>query len=255
MFTLCIKDLRIYTNSRKYRRLHFVILCILVLCLFLSAIEFYAQGLERHQSDNTFLVGERTYSVLIISLFIAQFLVPKHAVEAISMERLLPNKIDILQKRDTNDSLLILTPLPHWKIIFGKLVAVIIWSMLGVLLTIPLFALSTFMGGLPILQLMKCGLVILVSSILFALIGISSAMRNEPKRAKTICYGIILTITFLPLFPIAPFVHIPMLDLLSPLSALFSILHTETTNLWLWNVCLSTAFCVITLLILYKKHR
>ena len=254
MFTLCIKDLRIYTNSRKYRRIHFVVLCVLTLCLFLGAIEYYAQGLERHQSGSTFLVGERTYSVLIICLFIAQFLVPKHAVESVSLERFLTNKLDGLHKHNNNDSLLILTPLSHWKIIVGKLVAVVLWSMLGVLLTIPLFALSIFMGGLPILQLMKCGLVILVSSLLFALIGISSAMWNEPKRAKTISYGIILALTFLPLFPLAPFVYIPMLDLLSPLSALFSILHSETMNLWLWNVCLISAFCVLTLSILIKKQ-
>ncbi len=255
MFSLFIKDLRIYTNSRKYRLIQFVVLCILVLCIFLSAIEFYAQGLERHQSGNTSLVAERTYSVLIICIFLTQFLVPKHAVEAVSIERSIPNKKDRLFKHNDNATLLTLTPLSPWKIIVGKLAAIIIWCMLGVLLTIPLFALSTFMGGLPILQLMKCGLVILVSSILFALIGISSAMWNEPTRAKTISYGIILAITFLPLFPITPFVHIPMLDLLSPLSALFSILDSETTNLWIWNVCLISVFCVITLAILIKKHR
>ena len=253
MFAIFIKDLRIYTNSRKYRLIQFVVLCLLVLCLFLSAIEFYAQGIKKLEAGNISNVGERTYSFLIIILFITQFLVPKHAVEAVNLERLTPIKTDQTYKHNENHTFLILTPLSNWKIIFGKLVAVIIWSMLGVLLTIPLFTLSIYMGGVPFSQLMKCGFVIILSSILFALIGISSAMWNEPIRAITISYGIILSITFLPLLPIPPFIDIPMLDMLSPLQALFSILQSETTNLWLWHVGTTCILCMMTLLVLIKK--
>lgn len=246
MFALILKDLRLYTNSRKYRIIQFIILVVLTLLLFGATIEFYAQGIDKQQIGNAINVGKQTYTLFVICIFIAQFLVPRHAIEAAYMERSTIFLRDHQQRHSGNGALLALTPLSNWKILGGKLAAVVIWAFWGIWFTIPLFAFSGYVGGLAISQLVKCSVVILTSCIFFALIGIGVALWNSPTRAKGISYGIVLAITFLPLIPIPPFSDIPMLKVLSPLCALLSILQLDGTYLWIWNVCL---FCVLCFMI------
>ena len=230
MFSIILKELRCYTNSAKYRRIQMLILCGFSLLLLIGTVEFYA----RHRID----VGQQTYKLCMVFLFIAQFWVVRHAVEAWHAEQQSSGP-------GINGALLALTPLPNWKILAGKLSAVVLWAVWGIWLTVPLFALSSYTGGLAVSQLMKCGVVLSVSCIFFALIGISCALRNPPARAKSIGYGIILLLTFLPLMPFPPFDTIPLLDAISPLCALLSILRADPTYLWLWSIGL---FCVVSVL-------
>ena len=230
MFAIILKELRCYTNSAKYRRIQLLVLCGCVLVLLIGTVEFYA-----HQ---TIGVGQQTYKLCMVFLFIAQFWVVRHAVEAWHAERGSP-------RDGINGALLALAPLAHWKILAGKLSAVVIWAVWGIWLTVPLFALSSYTGGLAVSQLMKCGAVLLVSCIFFACIGIGCALRQPPARAKSIGYGIILLLTFLPLMPFPPFDTIPLLDAISLLCALLSILRADPTYLWLWSIGL---FCVISVL-------
>lgn len=246
MLAIILKDLRFYTNARKYKIIQFVILSMLVFMLFVSIMEFYAQGttmqLDRVQID----VGRQTYALFIICLFIVQFLVPRHAVEAVYMERSLTFFKDCQQGGSKNAAMLALTPLSNWQILGGKLAAVMIWALWSVWFAIPLFVLSSYIGGLAISQLVKCGVVILISCIFFALIGMGFALWHPAVRAKGISYGFILAITFLPLLPIPPFADLPRFDMLSPLCAILSILQLDATYLWIWNVCM---FCILCLLI------
>ncbi len=227
MFALILKELRCYTNIGKYRRMQFVILCGFALLLFVGIVEFYA--------NQTLDVGQQAYKLCMILLFIAQFWVPRHAVEAWHIDR-----------NGTNGALLTLSPLVNWKILVGKLSAVVLWTMWGIWLTLPLFALSSYTGGLAVSQLAKCGVVLLVSCIFFALIGIGFALRNPPTRAKGLSYGLVLLLTFLPLVPIPLFDVISVLDVISPLCVALSILGADPTHLWLWNIGL---FCALSVLI------
>ncbi len=236
MFAIIFKELRCYTNTTKYRRIQMLVLCGFALLLLVGTVEFYAQ-----RTPN---VGQQTYKLCMILLFIAQFWVPRHAVEAWHIDR-----------NGTNGALLVLSPLANWKILAGKLSAVVIWAVWGIWLTVPLFALSSYTGGLAISQLVKCGAVLLVSCIFFALIGIGVALHHSPARAKSIGYGIILLLTFLPLLPFPPFDTIPLLDSVSPLCTLLSILREGSTAVWLWNTGL---FCVVSVLmfpVLVKQMR
>lgn len=226
MFAVLLKDLHIYTNSRRYRIVQLTVLCCLVLCFFLSTLEFYAQGIEKQSSGIFFDVGKRVYSVLTICLYITQLLIPKHAIESINIERRPYLSKYSADKNSGNAALLVLTPLPFWKMLLGKIMAVVIWWFLGAFLTIPLFTLSLYMGGLSISQLIKCGFILIVNSLFVALVGITSAIWNHSKRAASISYGIILTINILPLIPIAPIDRFPMLDMLSPLHALLTVLSS-----------------------------
>ena len=227
MLAIIVKELRCYTNISKYRRMQLVVLCGFALLLLVGTVEFYAH----HTID----VGKQTYKLCIIFLLIPQFWVPRHAVEAWHIDG-----------NGTNGAMLALSPLASWKILVGKLSAVVIWTMWGVWLTIPLFALSSYTGGLAVSQLAKCGAVLLVSCIFFALIGIGVALRNPPIQAKSISYGLVLLLTFLPVIPIPLFDAIPVLDVISPLCALLSILSANPTSLWLWNIGL---FCALSVLI------
>ena len=231
MLAIILKELRCYTYSNKYRRIQFLILCALAFLLLVATVEFYA-----HRTSN---VGEQVYTFCIIVLFIVQLWVPRHAVEALHTDR-------SVSGREINGAMLALSPLASWKILAGKLSAVVLWAMWGIWLTIPLFALSSYTGGLGTSKLVKCGAVLLVSCIFFALIGIGFALYNPPTRAKSISYGFVLLLTFLPLIPIPLLDAIPTLDVMSPLCALLSILSSDATPLWVWNICL---FCVLSILI------
>ena len=240
MLAIIVKELRCYTNIGKYRRMQLVVLCGFALLLLVGAVEFYA-----HRTPN---VGKQTYKLCIIFLFILQFWVPRHAVEAWHTDQR-------RQGNGTNGALLALSPLASWRILAGKLSAVVLWTMWGIWLTLPLFALSSYTGGLAVSQLAKCGAVLLVSCIFFALIGISFALRNPPLQAKSISYGLVLLLTFLPLMPIPLFEAIPALDVISPLCVVLSILSADPTYLWLWNIGL---FCVVSILmfpVLVKQTR
>ena len=243
MLAIILKELRCYCNSTKYRRIQFLILCILTLLLFIATVEFYADSRTGKPID----VGRQTYALFIIVLFITQFFVPRHAVEAWYVEGIRRPYQAYGQGPGQNGALLVLTPLANWKILAGKLSAVVIWTGWGIWLTIPLLALSSYIGGLAAAQVVKCGAVLLVSCIFYALIGISFGLWHSPIRAKSISYGLILVTTFLPLIPVSPFNAIPMFSVISPLCALFSILSADSTHLWAWNIGL---FCLLFLLFL-----
>ena len=245
MLAITLKDLRTFTNTRKYLIIQFAILTTLILILFVATLEFYAQGIDTNKSVKLIDVGKKTYTIFIIAIFFAQFVVPRHAVDAIHLELTGTNLKDSPLRNDSTWSLLKLTPLESWRIIGGKLISVVVWSFCVIWFTIPLFALSGFLGGVPILQYWQCGIVIFVSCLLYSLIGIGSAFWFSTINAKGISYGIVLTITFLPLLPISPFTEIPMLETLSPLVALFSVLLSNESNLWLWNVGLYSVLCLI----------
>ena len=227
MLAVIVKELRCYTNIGKYRRMQLVILCGFALLLFVGIVEFH--------TNQTLNVGQQAYKLCMILLFIAQFWVPRHAVEAWHIDR-----------NGTNGALLALSPLASWKVLAGKLSAVVLWTVWGIWLTLPLFALSSYTGGLTVPQLAKCGAVLLVSCILFALIGVGFALCNPPSRAKGLSYGLVLLLTLLPLMPFPPFDTIPLLDVVSPLCALLSILSADPTQLWLWHIGL---FYVVSVLI------
>lgn len=215
--------------------MQFLLLCALALLLFVATVEFYAH----RRTGLVINVGKQAYTLFIIALFVIQFWVPRHAIETWHTET-------SLQKSGGNGFLLVLTPLANWKILAGKLCAIVLWAVWGIWLTIPLLAFSSYIGGLAVSQLVKCGAVLLVSCIFFALIGTGFGLGNAPLRAKSISYGVVLFITFFPLVPFPLFETIPLLTAMSPLCALLSILSADPTNLWVWNIGL---FCLLSTLI------
>lgn len=237
MLAVIVKELRCYTNIGRYRRMQLVILCGFALLLLVGTVEFYA--------NRTPNVGQQAYKLCMIFLFVVQFWVPRHAVEAWHIDQ-------HGQGNGRNGALLVLSALASWRILAGKLSAIVLWAMWGIWLTLPLFALSSYTGGFAVSQLAKCGAVLLVSCIFFALIGIGFALCNPPIRAKSMSYGLVLLLTFLPLIPIPLFDAIPVLDVISPLCVVLSILSADPTHLWLWNIGLLCALSVLIFPVLVR---
>lgn len=255
MFAIILKELHTYTNTRKYLVIQLIVLSLLVSMFYLVSVESYAQAMNKHHISLNLDVGKRTYTIFIFSIFMTILLVPKHAVESVYMER---SSIDYRKHQNIssiNAALLRLTPIANWKILCGKFAAVVLWGISGICLTIPIFFLSIFLGGLPLIQIVRCGAVIFVSCIFFVLIGIGFATWQTPIRAIGISYGIILTFIFLPMLPIMPFAAIPKFDVLSPLSALLSILQSDTTQPWIWNICLLGGLSLLIFPILVRYYR
>ena len=251
MFAIILKELHCYCNSTKYRRIPFLIICALALLLFIATVEFYADSRTGKPID----VGKQTYMLFIIALFIVPFWVPRHAVDAWCMEGTRRPHHARPREYGQNGALLALTPLANWQILIGKLSAIVVWAVWSIWLTLPLLALSNYIGGLAITQLVRCGAVLLVSSMFYALIGVGFALWNPPIGAKRISYGLVLLTTFLPLVPVPPFNVIPMFAAISPLCALLSILNADPTQLWVWNIGLFCTLFLLFLPILLKQMR
>ena len=146
MIALILKELRCHARQSKYRRIQFIILSVLAFALFATAFEQFALSRGRPQ----ILVGESIYTFLIPLFFclLLGLIVPLQAVESCQIER-----------RGSNWDLLTLTPIGHQKFLLGKLMGAILGLLWCIGLTIPLFGLSVYTGGLGILQLLQCGLV------------------------------------------------------------------------------------------------
>ena len=236
MIALILKELRCYAHQAKYRRTQLIILCTLAFALFATAFEQFALSRGRPQ----ILVGESIYA-LLIPLFFCLLLglaMPLQAVESFQVER-----------HGSNWDLLNLTPIGHRRLLLGKLMGAVLGLLWCIGLTIPLFAISVYTGGLAIRQLLQCGLVSIVGFTAFFLIGTYFTLLGQPNQASARSYAVVLLLTFVPLIApvLTPLVSVPtilleLLRMLSPLCILVAIVKADTHTalgiapVWVWMV-------------------
>ena len=236
MIALILKELRCYAHQPKYRRTQFIILCTLAFALLAIAFEQFALSRGRPQ----ILVGESIYALLIPLFFclLLGLVVPLQTVESFQIER-----------HRSNWDLLNLTPIGHRKLLLGKLMGAVLAILWCIGLTIPLFGVSVYTGGLEIRQLLQCGLVFIVGFIAFFLIGACFTLLGHPNHAMGRSYAVVLLLSFTPLITPAftPLVGIPtilleLLRVLSPLCVLVAIVKSDThialgiAPVWVWMV-------------------
>lgn len=236
MIALILKELRCYAHQPKYRRTQFIILCTLAFALLAIAFEQFALSRGRPQ----ILVGESIYALLIPLFFclLLGLVIPLQTVESFQIER-----------HRSNWDLLNLTPIGHRKFLLGKLMGAILAILWCIGLTIPLFGLSVYTGGLEIHQLLQCGLVFIVGFIAFFLIGACFTLLGHPNHAMGRSYAVVLLLSFTPLITptLTPLVDIPttlleLLQVLSPLCVLVAIVKSDPyialgiAPIWVWMV-------------------
>lgn len=249
MIALILKELRFYVYQPKYRRIQFFILSTMAFALFTTAFELFALSRGRPQ----ILVGESIYALLIPLFFclLLGLVVPLQAVESFQIER-----------HGTNWNLLNLTPVGHRKFLLGKLMGMVLALLWCIGLTIPLFGVSVYTGGLEIRQLLQCGLVFIVGFIAFFFIGAYFTLLGHPNHAMGRSYAVVLLLNFIPLIAptLTPLVGIPtvfleLLRVLSPLCVLVAIVKSDTdialgiAPVWVWmvfyHIILSAALFVV----------
>ena len=236
MNPLILKELRCYAHQPKYRRTQFIILCTLAFALLATAFEQFALSRGRPQ----ILVGESIYALLIPLFFclLLGLVVPLQAVESFQIER-----------HRSNWDLLNLTPLGHRKFLLGKLMGAVLGLLWCIGLTIPLFGVSVYTGGLEIHQLLQCGLVLIAGFTTFFFIGACFTLLGHPNRAMGRSYAVVLLLSLIPLImpALTPLVSIPtilleLLQVLSPLCVLVAIVKSDTyiaigiVPVWVWMV-------------------
>lgn len=236
MIALILKELRFYVHQPKYRRIQIIILSVLAFALFATAFEQFALSRGRPQ----ILVGASIYAILIPLFFclLLGLVVPLQVVESFQIER-----------RGANWDLLNLTPIGHRKFLLGKLIGAVLALLWCIGLTIPLFGISVYTGGLEISQLLQCGLVFIVGFIACFLIGACFTLLGPPNHAMGRSYAVVLLLSFTPLIApvLTPLVGIPailleLLRVLSPLCAIVAIIKPDTYNalgiapVWVWMV-------------------
>jgi ABC-type transport system involved in multi-copper enzyme maturation permease subunit len=113
---------------------------------------------------------------VVIALLQVGLIVPSQAANSIASEK----------ERETYD-LLILTLLPRWKIVVGKLMAALAFALLLIVAVIPFMALSFFFGGVTVLEVVLALVGLLVTAIVFGSLGIfwSTVMRRSMAATIT----------------------------------------------------------------------
>jgi ABC-2 type transport system permease protein len=99
--------------------------------------------------------------VAAVALIQVMIIVPAQAAGAISGER----------EHETFD-LLIVTLLPAWKIVLGKLLAALAYAVLLIVAVVPLMALAFFFGGVTGTEVLIALLGLLVTAVLYGAVGI-----------------------------------------------------------------------------------
>lgn len=251
MIALILRVLRCHIHQPKYRRIQFVIVCLLAFTLFATAFELFAASQTQPQTR----MGESVYATLVLVFFIAiiGLIVPLQAIETLQTEQL-----------NTNWELLIITPLSTWRILLGKLIGAILGTLWIVWLAVPLFWLSVYTGGLALRELLQCALVFTAAITLFFLIGVYLTLFSTAMTAISRSYAVVLSIIFIPLIVSQMSITSPLfgevLRLLSPLCVLIAIVNSETHTsmgiapIWVWMIGFYTIlsvllFCISTRLI------
>lgn len=117
-------------------------------------------------SNDPFSAGQTIGKVLFlgvaaVALIQVMIIVPAQAATAISGER----------ERETFD-LLIVTLLPAWKIVLGKLLAALAYAVLLIVAVVPLMAIAFFFGGVTGTEVAIALVGLLVTAVLYGAVGI-----------------------------------------------------------------------------------
>ena len=214
MLAIIIKDLCLYANRPKYRLIQFSIVLLISAVFFIATIEyFFSTG-----SNSQINTGRHVFTILVSTLFVVVtgVVTPIFAIESIQDER-----------RNTNFDLLHLSRLSTVQILVGKLTGVLLASFALILMTAPIFILSTYIGGFRLQDLLTCGILFLSANTLFVLISFSLALSLH-ENILSFSYGTIFAVIFLPLVAPKPIWWI------SPLTILIEIVKPESNpKVWL----------------------
>lgn len=180
---VAVKELR----SRMRGRRAFVVLTVYLLLMsgFITVLYgLYASASAQPYGPDARQAGKTVFgAVLGIQVMLVVFIGPSFTVGAISGEK----------ERQTYN-LLRTTLLSAHALVAGKLVSALSYVLLLILAAVPLQSIAFLLGGVSLLELLIAALLILVSAIAFALLGLffSSLMRSTLAASVTTFAGALL---------------------------------------------------------------
>jgi ABC-type transport system involved in multi-copper enzyme maturation permease subunit len=243
------KELRLRIKNPRTHALLTIFLCVIGGI----ALMLYIAGVINETRRNTSSVGQTLYFLLAgMQLIFVGFVVPAFTATSISDER----------ERQSYD-LLQVSLVSSRQIVFGKLLPALGQALLMILATLPLFSLSYILGGIEPIEILITIWIILVSSILFACIGlfVSSLLKSNIKAVimsylLSLCVLIGLPVlalifssvgaTFFTSSPTPERLFVVIVTLLTSLSPISALVSTElnyysTGSMFVFNVPISGA--------------
>ena len=188
----------------------FTILTVYLLVLAVVVSLIYLATASAAQFD-TFNSGRTIGKALFlgtafVALLQVGLIVPSQAANAIASEK----------ERQTYD-LLILTMLPPWKIVVGKLMAALAYALLLIVAVIPFMALSFFFGGVTGLEVVLALVGLLVTAVLFGSLGIFwSTLMRRPMAATITTTAVNVALMFGIPFLMVVFISIFLRNFAAP---------------------------------------
>jgi ABC-type transport system involved in multi-copper enzyme maturation permease subunit len=202
-----------------------------VVLIFLAAFSFSIYAMVQVAGRNSYtplspMVGQTLFAGLaLLELLMVSAVAPSVTAGAISSER----------EKLTYDMLLA-TPLSPGRILWGKLVSSLSFVVLLVFAAIPITSLVFIFGGVSARDMLKGWLVILVSAIMFSVVGLfMSCLFGRTGRATAFTYLVVLLLLLGPIFGAVGVGVMRQTDppgwmlFASPISALFSAMQPSVS--------------------------
>ena len=209
-------------NTALFLALSSYLPCCLILGLSVLSsfvLDSDAQNFWRNLND----AGQIIFYVtaIFLLLFVTLF-APMMALSAIAGEK----------QRQTLD-LLRVTLLPEHKIVSGKLIAALIYTLLLIVLTWPVILFCLVIGGVKIMELVVLVVLLLTTSVAFTAVGLFiSSLSRSTTNAAMLTYGVAL-----PLLLLGPFLA------MLPVAVIFSFADSYQTsrlvNFYGWSLASS----------------
>ena len=226
---IIVRELR--TRMRGARP--YIVLSLFLMILVAVGYGFFSLIMQQQRFGGTILspqIGQALFSGLAFTqLILVVFLAPAMTSAAISGER-----------EQLTYELLVATPLPPIRILWGKLIGALSYLFLLIFASVPIYSVVLMFGGVDLLMLAKTIVLLIITTITCGTIGIfCSSIYRRTSLATLVSYGVIvfslLATAILsavwgsfsnPVSRQAP----PPVLYANPFSALFSIVTTVNLN-------------------------
>ncbi len=181
-----IKDLR--GRMRGRRAVIFMTFYLVLISGIMLAVYAALYSSSPYGAFSSPPVGRSIFTaVIVVQLLLLSIISPISTAAAISSER----------ERQTYDVLLT-TLLSPRSIILGKLIAALAYSLLLIVVTIPLAVLSLLLGGIGIEDVLFANLVLLAMTLLYGSFGIySSSLMRSTLGATSLSIGFVVFVSIL----------------------------------------------------------
>ena len=185
---LLTKEMRL--STRRERTIWVIVTYILLMGLLGWLVINISHTASYGSSDAWTHIGPTLYTVLLfVQLTLVLFVTPAFTATAINGEK----------ERQTFD-LLLCSRLSSGALVGGKLFAGLVNALLLITATIPIFSLVFFFGGVTPLQMLQALIVIMVTAIMAATLGmLCSTFFQRPAVSTAVAYMLLLFWLVIPL--------------------------------------------------------